>query len=99
MAHWQDVWAQYKAAEAADDEAERDVFSEAVADAESTLMDTPAPDMAALCWKLDKLFETRGGNPDETPGWDRRAAQSTINDYHRLLGGPSEGVDTYAKEA
>lgn len=65
------------------DEYERLV--EVYTDAEDALMAMPAPDRAALRWKLDRIFEVSGGS-ESVPSWTRRYLAPTIADYQRLLG-------------
>ncbi|RIV83372.1 hypothetical protein [Aurantiacibacter zhengii] len=66
---------------AAHDELERlcDVFC----DAQSALLDMPAPDAEALRWKLDKVLEPCHGG---TQSWSWSYVAQTVEDYRRLLG-------------
>jgi hypothetical protein len=65
------------------DEQERLV--EVMCDAEFAVMQTPAPDTAALRWKLDKLFDT-GTDPDRgTSAWSADYVAQTMADIARLL--------------
>jgi hypothetical protein len=61
-----------------------EAFGEAIADAESALMDIPAPDLEALRWKLDQLLEPNSEH--STAAWSRDYVAQTVADYHRLLG-------------
>ena len=83
-------WDAYRAMPYSDSEA--DIASEmstmsgdALAAAESALMELPAPNLAALRWKLDHILEPDSGS-DETPGWSMGYVRQTIADYRRLLG-------------
>ena len=51
---------------------------------EDALMAMPAPDGAALRWKLDKVLEC--DSDDSTPCWTRKYVAQTVGDYQRLLG-------------
>lgn len=51
--------------------------------AEDRLMQMPAPDRAALRWKLDLVFADCGGS---TGGWDINYLAQMFADYRRLLG-------------
>ena len=62
-----------------------EVLGERVAEAECALMDTPAPDLAALRFKLDHLLEP--DSEGSTACWSRDYVAQTIADYQRLLGG------------
>jgi hypothetical protein len=68
---------------AIDDEFDRLV--DVASDLECAVMETPAPDLAALRWKLDRLLEP--DDPDaSTPCWNKDYVRQTIEDYQRLLG-------------
>jgi hypothetical protein len=58
-------------------------FGEAVSEAEWALMDTPAPDLAALHWKLEFLFADDG--TDACSAWSSNALAPTLPDIARLL--------------
>lgn len=60
-----------------------DPLAERYADAESALMELPAPHAGALRWKLDKLLAEAG---DYTPSWSADFVRQTLDDYRRLLG-------------
>ena len=63
---------------------ELDSASDRYVDARDALMQTPAPNLAALRWKLDELLNA--DDMDEgTPSWDASFVAQTIADYHRLL--------------
>ena len=51
--------------------------------AEGVLMDMPAPDRAALRWKLDIVLEP---GEEFTPSYSANYVAQTIADYRRLLG-------------
>lgn len=53
-----------------------------VADAQTALLLAPAPDYAAIRWKLDRLFG------DGTAAWDREFTDAVIADMARLAGEP-----------
>lgn len=59
-----------------------DALSDKLCDAQSELMDTPAPSLAALRWKLEKLLELSG---DHTTSWSIKFAEQTMEDMKRLL--------------
>lgn len=52
------------------------------------LMTMPAPDKAALLWKLEHVFTPDDGEgPDASlPCWTLRYVQPTIDDFRRFLG-------------
>lgn len=60
-----------------------DELGEEVSLAEDRLMAMPAPDRAALRWKLDLVFADCGG---ATGSWSMFYLQQTFADYRRLLG-------------
>lgn len=60
---------------------EVDRRGDAVADALGEVMDTPAPDLAALRWKLDQLREPDGG----LAPWMSGMVNQTFADIERLL--------------
>jgi len=66
-------------------EAEWDASVEAVSDARWKLINTPAPNKAALKWKLDYLLEDDGSGG--TQPWTGLALSQTRADIERLLGG------------
>lgn len=69
--------------EAAD--ARNDALADAEYEAEMALMDMPAPDLGALAWKLQRIFEIDG--PDETMSpWTVSYVGQAIADCRRLLG-------------
>ena len=55
-------------------------------DARDALMQTPAPSLSALRWKLDELLQIED---EGTSAWDASYAAQTIADYQRLLVDPS----------
>jgi hypothetical protein len=68
----------------------QDELSERAADEQTALLNTPAPDLAALRWKLDHLFWLEPDEPDaSTSSWRRKYIAQTVADYRRLL---SDGV-------
>lgn len=85
-ARWDAAMAQMIAANSAYEasEDEPNGLCDAWADAERRLMDMPAPDRAALRWKLDHIF---GDNDGE---WQAQYSvgyvRQTVADYRRLLG-------------
>ena len=64
--------------------AEGERLGQAMSDADTALMETPAPTLAALRWKLDRLMEVEADG--YTAGWSEDYARQTIADYRRLLG-------------
>lgn len=67
----------------AEDEAE--ALVEAFSDTERALLDMPAPDGAALRWKLDRILDG-GINGPWTESYARDFIRQTVVDYRRLLG-------------
>lgn len=65
-----------------DDQSDR--LGDRLARAEEALMDTPAPDLAALRFKLDHLLEP--DSDGSTACWSRAYVAQTVADYQRLLG-------------
>lgn len=69
-----------------DEKAER--LGDALADAQRRLLDMPAPDLAALRWKLDRVLalehadDEDGGN---IPAWSHSYVRQTLADIARLL--------------
>jgi hypothetical protein len=55
--------------------------------ARTALLNMPAPDLAALRWKLDNVitFESFHGGEDYMDAWSRSYAHQTIVDYQRML--------------
>ena len=70
----------YRDYHAAADECER--HGEAVSDALGEFMDTPAPDLAALNWKLGQLRDADDGS---LVGWSSEFIAQTFEDIARLL--------------
>jgi len=66
---------------------ESDRLCDAQCEIESTLIQMPAPDRAALLWKLEHLFgpETRGEN-EYSDGWCAAFMNAVMDDARRLLG-------------
>lgn len=64
---------------------ECDAASEAWCDAITVVMDTPAPDLPALRWKLGEVFPQ--GEGGSTPSWSADYVAQTLRDIDRLLGG------------
>ena len=58
-------------------------LGERVSDAEAALMNLPAPDLAALRWKLDQALRIDG---DSTPCWSAEYVRQTVADFRRLCG-------------
>lgn len=54
----------------------------AYCDARSAVMAEPAPDLAALRWKLDEAVQVE---EDELISWDLKYVSQTIADFKRLL--------------
>lgn len=59
-----------------------DRLCDAMTDAEGDLMDTPAPDHAALLFKLEKLLAVENGGTD---AWSAAYVAQTVEDMRRLL--------------
>ncbi|OUC54963.1 hypothetical protein CA262_08910 [Sphingobium sp. GW456-12-10-14-TSB1] len=59
------------------------IVGEAVGDAQTTLLAMPAPDLAALRWKLEHTFEADG----DIALWCEEIALSIRSDFLRLLAG------------
>lgn len=55
-----------------------------VGDRETALMKMPAPNGAALRWKLDRALHVDFG--EATSAWSEEYVRQTIADYRRLLG-------------
>lgn len=67
--------------------AEADRLSEIQCDIETQLISTPAPDHAALLWKLDHLFGAEARDPDGySPSWCAAWIEAVMDDARRLLG-------------
>ncbi|MFN2100891.1 hypothetical protein [Altererythrobacter sp. MF3-039] len=65
---------------------ELDRLAEEISDATLVILDTPAPDGAALRWKLNHLLEM----DNETLGiWSEDYSRGTIADIDRILGAAS----------
>lgn len=60
-------------------------LSEEWVDSMATVMDTPAPDLPALRWKLKEVFPEGEGN--STPSWSADYVAQMLRDINRLLGG------------
>lgn len=71
----------HRVPDALHDEMER--LTEIYSDAETALMETPAPDAPAVRWKLDRLLEV--DSLGSTPCWSREYVQQAVADYQRLL--------------
>lgn len=54
------------------------------ADADHDLLNTPAPDLEALAWKVEHLLEVSN---DETSAWHAAYLGTTLEDVRRLLRG------------
>lgn len=82
---WDAAMAEYSAALAATEaDPDDDDAGFAFVDAEARLLNLPAPDNAALRWKLDRVLEAHpetGLKP-----WAASHLRQTIADYRRLLG-------------
>lgn len=50
------------------------------------LMGFPAPNLQALCWKLEKVLEPEDSH-DSTPCWNKSYVRQTVEDFRRLLVG------------
>ena len=50
------------------------------------LMATPAPDRAALLWKLDQAFEPDDDSDSDVPGYSKTDLRQTFAEYRRFLG-------------
>lgn len=64
-----------------------DLLSEQCSDTESELMETPAPGLSELAWKLDQLLDFNGKH--STGAWSRDYVAQTVADCRRLLVGES----------
>lgn len=68
-----------------------DAAGEAFGDAEVAMFQTPAPDLDALHFKLDRMFgekaRTEDGDPDFAPGWHVKTLGPVMDDARRLLAG------------
>jgi len=77
------LWAQIKGRDATEAESDNlDALSEAETQAWNRLMYMPAPDCAALCWKLEQTM-----TPDEdgyTGSWDAKIANLILKDARQL---------------
>lgn len=63
-----------------------EALCDAMCAAENRLIEElPAPDLAALHWKLGKLLDSEGGR--STPTWEASYVAQTVADMRRLLGG------------
>lgn len=60
-------------------------------DALKSLLDTPAPDLAALRWKLDFLMVDTGEPDGDMPGWSADYFRQALADIARLLPDAREG--------
>lgn len=57
-----------------------------ISDLDTRLLNAPAPDRAALLWKLEQLLEV--DKPDGfTSGWSAKHVAQTVADARRILGG------------
>ena len=66
--------------------ARSDRLGELVSEFETRLLDMPAPDHAALAWKLDHLLTPYGQEGDKsTAPWAEATVAQTLADYRRLL--------------
>lgn len=85
-AEWDAALAAYRSAESAmiaDDYS--DASSDAFLERKFELWDTPAPDRAALRWKLDDVLEP-AVDDDESPAWNKDRLRQIYADIARLLG-------------
>lgn len=64
-----------------------EALGEAAFDLETLLMGLPAPDVAALTWKLERLIVWDA--EDFTPSWSRDYAEPALADARRLAGARS----------
>lgn len=83
-------WRAYKEArkaaglDAIEDESER--LGDLAYAARWAAINTPAPDLTALRWKLDQLFgQGARDEDDESPAWAPRIVNDLMSDVHRLL--------------
>jgi hypothetical protein len=66
---------------------ESDRLCDAQCAIESTLIQMPAPDQAALLWKLEQLFGPEARDADDyAPGWCAEWMNVVMDDARRLLG-------------
>lgn len=62
-----------------------EALSEAMGEAEMAALNTPAPDLAALRWKLDRLTVDAGKSDGDMPPWAGHVIRQTLLDIARLL--------------
>ena len=62
-----------------------DALGGRVSDAENALLATPAPDVAALRWKLDRLTVDVREHEVSLPAWTAEYLSQTLADIARLL--------------
>lgn len=65
-----------------------DALAEAISEAEMAVLNTPAPDLAALRWKLDELLKLEdhiGGGQGSTAAHYPETVNQTLADIARLL--------------
>ncbi|WP_062785278.1 hypothetical protein [Novosphingobium capsulatum] len=84
VAEWQAAFEQYHSWQGPDDVPQQ--FCDAETAAWRKMLDTPAPDHAALKFKLDRLLKVEAC-VDSTNAWDAREVRQTLADVARLLGG------------
>jgi hypothetical protein len=65
-------------------------LSDAVGAAHTAMLMTPAPDLAALRWKLEQTIEP--GDNGDIATWSDRIRLSIVADYQRLLPATSAGT-------
>lgn len=86
-----DAWLTYRSncerlgTDAAGEESDR--LCDAQCAIEGTLIQMPAPDQAALLWKLERLFGPEARDADDyAPGWCAEWMNVVMDDARRLLG-------------
>lgn len=62
-----------------------EALSDRMNDAERAALDTPAPDLAALRWKLDRLTVEANEPDGDLPPWSHEYVRQTLADIARLM--------------
>ncbi len=88
-AAWDALLAQYLAVEAIPIDEATDETIDLAGELSIQIMAMPAPDNAALIWKLDYILEPNDKN-DSTPSWSKDFIEQAVADYRRIL---TEGGD------
>lgn len=85
---WDSAFAAYERAKAIMRASDEDEDGEAYCDAAAELIGTPAPNHAALHWKLDYLFGETARSEEEdrsSPAWCNAYVAAVMADANRLL--------------